>query len=210
MSTFTFTYNTIEKSIGGFVIDVFREEKYSFTAETTDIPLEDGSTASDHVVNKPCEIQISAFIGNAEFVVFDGPQQAGDPKERIRAAYYELQRLKTAGEPLTLVTGLDTFRNMVIVSYDISRDVETGSDLPFDMTFKEIRVVKSETVAINVKPNLSSTDQVARSVNYGVAGTSKTDPASNRHKQEMRTMFINSGGRSPTREEFFEFWGENP
>jgi len=210
MSTFTFTYDIPEKSIGGFVIDVFKEEKYNFSAEVTDVTLEDGSTASDHVVNMPGEIQISAFIGSAEFVVFDGPQEAGDQKQRIRAAYYELLRLKTEGKPLTVVTGLASFPNMVITAFEISRDVETGADLPFDMTFKEIRVVKSETVAINVKPNLSSTDQVARSVNYGTAGTSKTDPASNRHKEEMRTMYRNSGGRSPTREEFLEFWGENP
>jgi len=56
------------------VIDVLKEERYSFTAETTDVPIEEGDTASDHVVNRPCEIQISAFIGSAEFVVFDEPQ----------------------------------------------------------------------------------------------------------------------------------------
>ena len=209
-TTYTFTYDIPQKSIGGFVIDVFREEKYNFSAEATDIPIEDGETAADHVVNRPSEIQISAFIGNAEFIVFDAPQQAGDPKQRIRAAYYELLRLKNEGKPLTLVTGLASYPNMVITDFSISRDVQTGTDLPFDMTFKEITVIKSETVAINIKPNLSSSDQVARSANYGTAATSKTDPASNRHKEEMRTMYRNSGGRSPTREEFLEFWGENP
>ena len=206
MSTFTFAYNTVEKSIGGFVIDVFREEKYNFSAETTDVPIENGDDASDHVVNKPSEIQISAFIGNAEFVVFDGPQQAGDPKERIRAAYYELLRLKEKGEPLTLVTGLDTFPNMVITSFDISRDVETGADLPFDMTFKEIRVVKSEVVGIHVKPNLSSSDQVARKLDMGLAATVKREPG----KEEWRAMYWQYGGRNPTRQEFFERWGEYP
>jgi hypothetical protein len=209
-TTFTFSYNIPEKSIGGFVIDVFREEKYNFTADVTDIPIEEGDTASDHVVNRPCEIRISAFIGNAEFVVFDTPQQTGDPKERIRAAYYELLRLKNEGQPLTLVTGLASFPNMVIVSFEISRDVETGSDLPFDMTFKEIRVTKSEVVGINVKPNLSSSDQVTPAANYGVAATKKVDDLSSMPKEIWRTMFRNSGGELPTREEFHEKWGAYP
>ena len=204
--TYTFTYNIPEKSIGGFVIDVFKEEKYSFTAETTDIPIEDGDIASDHVINRPCEIQISAFIGNAEFIVFDGPQEAGDKKQRIRAAYYELLRLKNKGEPLTLVTGLAAFPNMVITDFAISRDVETGADLPFDMIFKEIAVVKSETVGIHRKPNLPSSDQVARTLDMGLAATTKIYGG----KEQWRTMYRNSGGANPTREEFYEKWGENP
>ena len=209
MSTFTFSYQIPEKSIGGFVIDVFREEKYNFSNDVTEIPIEDNDTASDHVVRKPREIQISAFIGQAEFVVFDGPPQAGgDPKERIRAAYHELLRLTDEGQPLDLVTGLDTYPNMVITSFNIDRDVETGADLPFDMTFKEIRIIKSETVTINASS--PSADQVAGTANMGVAGTTRTDPASNEAKEQWRTMYRNSGGDLPTKDEFYEKWGEYP
>jgi len=208
MSVITFNYEIPEKSIGGFVIDAFVVEKYSFTNSVTDIPIEDGSTASDNVVVNPAEIHISAFIGMAEFVVLDGPVDAGDPKQRIISAYHELLRLKNEGKPLDLVTGLDTFPNMVITAFEIDRDVETGADLQFDMTFKEIRVIKSETVKIN--SSTPSADQVAGTANMGVAGTTKTDPASNEAKEEWRTMYRNSGGSLPTKEEFYEKWGENP
>jgi len=206
MRTFTFTYDFPEKSIGGFVIDVFKEEKYNFAAEATDVPVEDGSTASDNVVNLPGEIQISAFIGSAEFVVFDDPQEAGDKKQRIRTAYYELLRLKNEGKPLIVVTGLASFPNMVITDFQISRDAENRADLPFDMTFKEVVVVRSETVGIRTKPNLPSSDQVAKTANMGLAATTRREPG----KEEWRTMYRNFGGTNPTKQEFYEKWGENP
>ena len=202
MSTFTFSYQIPEKSIGGFVIDVFREEKYNFSNDVTDIPVEDGSTASDHVVTKPCEIQISAFIGQAEFVVMDGtPQAGGDPRARIRAAYHELLRLKNEGQPLDLVTGLGTFPNMVITSFDISREVETGADLPFDMTFKEIRVIKSETVKISASS--PSANQVAPTLNKGVIGTIKESVGA--VAKEAWRFAVRAGRATP--EEYQKKWG---
>jgi hypothetical protein len=51
-----FTWKAPKKSIKGkddtegFVIDAFMVESYSFTNTVTDIPVEEGSTVSDHVV----------------------------------------------------------------------------------------------------------------------------------------------------------------
>jgi hypothetical protein len=77
-------------------------------------------------------------------------------------------------------------------------------DLPFEMTLKEIRVIKSETVAINVKPSSTSTNQVAGTANMGVAGTSKVDQESNRMKEEWRHA-VKNGMASP--EEYQQKWG---
>jgi len=96
--------------------------------------------------------------------------QAKNPRERIKAAYFELLRLKSERQPVDLVTGLDTYPNMVITSFDIDRNASTGMDLPFEMAFKQIRIIKSETTAINVKPNLPSADQVAPVKNKGLIG----------------------------------------
>ena len=43
MSEITFNYQIPPKSIGGFAIDAFISERYSFTNSVTDIPMEDGS-----------------------------------------------------------------------------------------------------------------------------------------------------------------------
>jgi hypothetical protein len=211
MAKVTITYAIPTKSIGGFVIDVFKTERYGYSSSVTDIPLEDGSLASDHVVINPLEIRISAFIGMAEFsTVTNGPSdpgsaQKGDPKARIRAAHFELLRLMRERQPITVVTGLDTFPNMIITSYDIDRDVEKGADLQFDMAFREVRIVKSETVKITA--STPAGDQIAGYADMGVAGTTKVQDDSAEAKYHWRLAV--KAGRA-TREDFYSKWGEYP
>ena len=217
MAEITFSYPMAPKSIGGFVIDAFIREGYSFKNSATDIPVEEGSRISDHVVEEPLEIQISGFIGKAEmrryptgeFAVWEGPlpeTQADinvpDPKARIRDAHFELLRLKSARQPIDVVTGLDTYPNMVITSYDIDRSVETGADLPFEMALKQIKVVKSETTTVNA--SRPSADQTAGEGNMGVAGTNQPNQQSNRMKEEWRQS-VQMGLATPA--EYQQKWG---
>jgi hypothetical protein len=210
MSEITFNYQIPPKSIGGFQIDAFISERYSFSNSVTDLPMEDGSHASDHVVENALEIQISGFIGRTEFTAWEGPMtgpsgnQAMNLKERIKAAYFELIRLKSERQPIDLVTGLDTYPNMVITAFDIDRNAATGMDLPFEMTLKQIRVIKSETTAINVKPNLPSADQVSGFADMGVAGTTKVDQQSNLMRESWR-IAVRAGRATP--QEYEQKWG---
>jgi hypothetical protein len=204
MATITFTYPIPPKSIGGFVIDCFLNEHYSFSNSVTEIPIEDGSVITDHVRENADEIQIKAFIGNTEFIALDSqgsmPETApGDPHERIRAAYLELRRLKSERQPVDVVMGLDTFYDMIITTFDIDRDAATGKNLPFDMSFKSVKIVKSEKTSIN-----SSTDQTAKIAHFGTAGTNKVEDGSNRSREEWRQS-VQAGMATPA--EYQEKWG---
>lgn len=174
----TILYPT-EKSIGGIVIDAFISENYSFPNEATEIPLENGVTITDHVFNKPDEIKIEGFVGVFEFeenVTANDAQleylnkAKPDRKERVRFYYNELLRLRNERQPITLVTGLDTYSDMIIMTLDIPRDVETGADLNFTMTLKKLPIIQSETVAINVaeKAPKQAQDQTASASETGV------------------------------------------
>jgi hypothetical protein len=150
--TVNFTFPIGEKSIGGFVIDAFLVETYNFANSLTNLTVEEGDNISDHVVEEPDTLEIEAFIGQTKFETFSGMvdldlsniEIPDDPKSRIRQAYHELLRMKRERQPVTVVTGLDTLPDMVITSFNISRDVETGADLPFSMSFQKIKTVKSE------------------------------------------------------------------
>jgi hypothetical protein len=134
---------------------------------------------TDHVVEKADVIQVSAFIGRTEFTAYDGDVPDNlqdlsnlDTRTRIMRAYQELRRMKSAKLPVTVVLGLGTFKNMIITNFNIGRDVETGADLSFDMTFNELKVVRSQSVEINVSqiaPDTSATDQAAGTSNMGTA-----------------------------------------
>jgi hypothetical protein len=172
------TYHPTEKSIGGFVIDAFLSETYQFQNEVTDVPVEEGVNITDHVVEKADQIQISAFIGQTEFTAYDGDVPDNlqslsdvDKKRRIINAYKELLRMKRERLPVTVVMGLDTFKNMIITSFNIGRDAETGADLAFDMSFIELKIVNSQSVEINSSQiaSTSAVDQAGPTSNMGTA-----------------------------------------
>jgi hypothetical protein len=211
MGVVSFTYRKPPKSIGGFAIDAFISEHYSFSNSVTDIPIEDGSTIADHVIENADEIQVKAFIGKTEFTVWEGPLPQStadiapaDPKARIRAAYYELLRLKRSRQTVDVVMGLGTFHDMVITSFDIDRDVENGADLPFDMSFKRIKKVKSQTTTISAFASKPVMDQAAGSANMGTGATKKVDPNDWTKKEWKYAVEVL---HSATKEDYAEKWG---
>jgi hypothetical protein len=193
------------------VIDAFLAEHYSFSNQVTDIPVEEGSTISDHIVEDQDVISVEAFIGNAAFetVVQDGNSlDSVSPPEkgaRIRQAYQELLRLKRAKEKLDVVMGLDTFTDMVITSLVIDRDVENGADLPFSMEFKRIKIVKSDTTAINGTSPTAASDQVAGTANEGTAATEQ--PEESQSKEEWRRRVRMEGETRQILADYQRRWG---
>jgi len=211
MGIINFTYQKTPKSIGGFEIDVILSERYGFSNSVTDIPVEDGSNINDHVTSEPLTISIEAFIGKAKFEVWEGsiPESidelpADDPKARIKQSYLELKRLRDDKQPLTVVLGLDTFPNMVITSFEIDRNVQNGADLPFSMSFKEVRIIKSESTTVD--SSRGGGDQTAGTVNGGVVGTKKVDPESGMMQEEWK---IAMNKNRCTRDEYLEVCERN-
>ena len=214
--TLNFTYPITEKSIGGVEIDAFFLESYNFSNRLTNLTVEEGSNISDHVIEEPDTIDIEAFIGNTKFETNESPisdvsdvEVLDDPKSRIRENYHKLLRLKRERQPLDVVTGLDTFTDMVIVSFNIDRDAETGADLNFTMRFQKIKTVMSDEVEISVSPVAAAADQASPIVNLGPAGKNNLDD-DNSMKERWRQLYYTTGGKAPTREEFFEVWGSYP
>jgi hypothetical protein len=212
MGVVKFTYQIPPKSIGGFEIDCFLNEHISHSNSVTDIPVEDGDNIADHVIENADEIQIKAFIGQAEFKEWEGklPESSDDipvedQKARIKQKYLELLRLKRERQPVDVVMGLATFNKMVITAFEIDRNVETGADLPFDMTFKSVRIVKSETTTINASSTGATGDQVAGTQNKGTVGSDKVDPVSNYMKTQWKQS-VEAGRTTP--DEYQEKWEE--
>ena len=211
MGIVSFAYQKTPKSIGGFEIDAFLSEQYSFSNSVTEIPVEDGSIINDHVTEGQDEISVSAFIGKAKFEAWEGdlPETtddlpAEDPKARIKQAYFELLRLVREKQPVTVVMGLDTFDNMIITSFNIGREAANGADLPFEMSFKKLDIVKSETTTINASGAGAGGDQAAGTANVGTTGASQP----NREPDFVQQRFIErgeqSGWKNPTREVYLE------
>jgi hypothetical protein len=224
MAEVRFKYQEIKKGVKEsasdvlFEIDAFLVEKYSFSNQMTNLPVEEGSNITDHVSEEPDTLSIEAFIGQSKFEVYAGEipddlstLQIPDPKTRIRRAYQELLRLKRERQPVDVVAGLDTFTGMIISSLEISRDVESGADLPFSMSFQKIKTVKSEETTINASALSASSakDQAGATTNAGQTGKQEA-PKEDFYERRAYEDWKRTNGKYPTSKEFKEMYGETP
>jgi hypothetical protein len=204
-SNIAFQYKVPKKMIGTFVVDAFLAEHYQFSNSVTDIPVEEGSNINDHIVEDQDIISVEAFIGNTAFEVItaDGNSvsnlQAPDRMARVQQAYNELKKLAKSKKPLDVVLGLETFTGMVITSFVIDRDVETGANLPFTMEFKKLKIVHSDTTKINASTTKTTPggagDQAGGTLNAGTSGTEQ--PQDSIAKEEWRRQIRAGGPATP-------------
>lgn len=162
MAKTTFRYNIPKKSVGGFTVDAFISENYTFSNSATEIPIENGVTITDNIVEEPDEIQIEGFVGSIEFEsnnsVNENTINGLIPITNTRRdrAYNELVKLMKDKEAITITTGLSVYDNMVITSLEIPRDVNNGKDLHFTMTLRKLQMISSETVKVSINRISSS------------------------------------------------------
>jgi hypothetical protein len=210
MPEIAFQYQVPQKMIGTFVVDAFIAEHYQFSNSVTDIPVEEGSNISDNIVEDQDVISVEAFIGNTAFEVItnDGNTvsnlEAPDRMARVLQAYQELKKLTKSKQLLDVVLGLETFTDMVITSFQIDRDVETGANLPFTMEFKKIKIVKSDTTNINASNRDGGAigDMTAGTTNAGTSGSEQ--PKDSIAKEEWR-FAVRKGTATPA--EYQKKWG---
>lgn len=63
-------------------------------------------------------------------------------------ALFKLEELWTKRVPFTVVTGLKTYKNMVIESITIPRSKDIGKSLRFTVNLMQLKIVRSKTVII--------------------------------------------------------------
>jgi hypothetical protein len=189
--------------IGTYIVDAFLAEHYQFSNSVTDIPVEEGSNIADHIVEDQDVLSVEAFIGNTAFEVItkDGNAvsnlQVPDRMARVRQAYQELKKMTKEKKTLDVVLGLETFTGMVITSFTIDREAETGANLPFSMEFKKLKIVHLDTTKINAsnKKTGPSGDQTGGTTDTGRAGTEKPD--NSQAKEEWRMQIRGKGPATP-------------
>jgi len=123
---------TIDDQIMTF--DAMITENPSFTAELTSHPVEDGADVTDHFRRNPDKLTMVVFITNTPIL----PEQQGIPDRDIQIFEDLLRDIWAVGEPLTVITGLRTYENMVLLEVSTTRDPSTGQALSINLNFQEI------------------------------------------------------------------------
>ena len=137
-------------TISDVVLDASLDETHSFTSTATSYPVESGATISDHIHNNPLRLSITGLISNNPV---SGQANAGGRYigeiNRADLVYKKLMSVWTNREPITVITALATYENMVLTGFAVPRDVRIGDAIKVNLDFTQISIVSSTSTPLS-------------------------------------------------------------
>lgn len=144
--------------IGEVRLDAAVREEHVASARVTESPVESGAKVSDHVFLEPETLNIDGVITDTP--VYLHPASANEDDglltvplassgSRAIDAFEALRRLLSNREPLTVVTGLRVYSNMVMTNLNVPREPESGLALRFSCELRQVQIVQSQTIPPN-------------------------------------------------------------
>lgn len=144
------------------IFDVVESEEEGRENEVTDNPVEKGADVTDHVRHKPATVRITALVSNTPRdanVAATYQPSASPPRFVLNTAQDEqrpgddaratLLRIMEAGDTVELFLGTEkngrSFPSMEMQSLSFPRDAKTGETVRFTASFKEVRIVESQS-----------------------------------------------------------------
>lgn len=133
--------------IDGYPIDAVVSEKHDFESEVTEYPVEKGADITDHVRPKPFKVSLDCFVSDAPFgaIAQHQTRQNGTPS---LDAYGRLMQLRDDPEPITIVTSLHSYSDMVLQSVSFPRESGEPVGLHFTCTFVKVLLVQNIRVSV--------------------------------------------------------------
>ncbi len=133
-------------------IDLYSSEDHTSTVSKTSLPLEDGSNITDHAVIDPDKITLAGLVSNVSNIFNGIPLVIGGlsivNNTKSRDGWAILVAAKEARQPLTVVTSLKVYTNMLITSLKTTVNVKTGTNLYFTLDLGQVRFVGTATTQL--------------------------------------------------------------
>lgn len=158
--------------------DACVEESHDGSADVTEDAVESGAPISDHVRQKQDVLTLQIVISNSPItqppdqmsgvtssvtaVALTGVKQQASLLtfsgnfDRVGVINDELHRLMNEGVLLTITTSLRTYDNMVLHGISAKRNVTQAHALYAQLTFKQIRIVQTQTAPAPSVPRARS------------------------------------------------------
>jgi hypothetical protein len=197
MAETSLVFSTQPTKIESIALDAALREVHSGEVEVTEHPVEQGSNITDHTRPKPDRLTIDAIVTQRTRVVEafgvsfvsssleDSRQGAAGYAE---TAYAKLVELKDKGSPITVVTQIRTYDDMILTSLSVPRDSKTGDALLFTASFQRVILVKNKLTR-----KVVSRDPKVQPKNKTGKQAPKTDTSASK-KSILKTL-DNSTGR---------------
>ncbi|GGG03944.1 MULTISPECIES: phage baseplate protein [Cysteiniphilum] len=136
-------------------VDLWTAEQHKIKVKTTHYPIEDGSSITDNAYKKPSKITLTGFVSNLKVLTPEIPFLFGSigyvSTQKVKTAWQQIKALANAREPLTVITTVDKYENMLITEVDTSSmDKNTGTSLMFKLELTELNTVTSKSLSPSV------------------------------------------------------------
>lgn len=164
----------VSPSYGRFVFDAVFGTDHSANLTVTQHPVQSGASISDHAYMEPDEVSIEIGMSDAAIGAPGGDGRSVN-------AFTQLRAIMEKREPVTLVTRLKTYPNMLITSMSAPDDYKTMHALRASIYFQQINIVSVSTVTVqemvtssNTTTSSSSSSSKASSGSSSAKTSSKT------------------------------------
>lgn len=177
--------------VDGYEINVTISESHARQADVTDHPVEDGANVVDHVRLQPTRLRLEGAVSDTPVGAI-----ADDLGDTLPSsdAYETIKRIYEAREPVTVVTSIETYPNMVCESLDIPRDRRTGNALRFTASFRQVRLVTNARTTVPV-----SVPRAKRKTNRGNK-PSPAEPSEGETQQILDDIGFNAYKNAPEKD----------
>lgn len=177
----------ISETYGTFTFDAVFNTSHNQLATITEHPLETGASIADHAYIEPAEVPITIGMSDA---ATDIGTIAGKSSDRSVIAYNRLLALMHLFEPVTLITRLATYENMLITSVSADDDYTTQNALKATVIFKHIQIVSVSTVAIQQKTSSSKSSSSKSSGSSSSSSKSSSSKSSSTTASSGNTSLL--------------------
>lgn len=155
------SYNALlfcKTNIGGYFFDGFTDVSHSKELEITTNPVESGSAIADHAYVKPTQLSIKVLMSDVHRSLIKG--QFNNAYSRSVGAWRILRDLQANRIPVTVMTRLDVYKNMLISKIETTDTYETFNGLVATVSLVEIPVARVKTVKISSQPQTTTSTSV--------------------------------------------------
>ena len=139
-----------KNKIDTILLDVIIIEGATATARLTENPVEEGANVNDHIIVEPMTFYTEGIVSNISSNVvgqFTALKTAlTQDLTKAQTAWDELLKLRRDRVTFTLVQGLASYENVVLLSLKQDTDKDTANGLFFTATYKELVFVGSTLV----------------------------------------------------------------
>jgi len=131
--------------------DATMSENHSSNSEVTDHPIETGASVVDHIRRLPEELGLVGVVTDDPLVAerstkATAANTGGDPDQRAVSAYNFILQSKDEGRLVRVFTKLRDYRNMVIISLNVTRDRSESRIVRVELQLREVMIANTEQV----------------------------------------------------------------